>query len=55
VTRCILCDAPAEYCVKGARETAYCKECAIDAFGDVGVLVPLDSESSAEPADDEPA
>ena len=36
---CFICEAnKAEFCIKGATEDCYCKECAIDAFGDIDCL-----------------
>ena len=35
--KCILCSAPASYAIKGSHDW-YCKQCAIDCFGDVKYL-----------------
>jgi hypothetical protein len=36
---CFICESnKAEFCIKDVPEDCYCKECAIDAFGDVDCL-----------------
>jgi len=40
--RCIVCEERmAEFCVKGVKNTCYCKECAQEQFGDLGLLEEL--------------
>lgn len=42
VRLCFVCEEnKAEYCIKGEPEDAYCKDCAIDAFGDLDCVVKL--------------
>jgi len=36
---CIICEETnAEYCIKDLRKDCYCKKCAEDSFGDLGLL-----------------
>lgn len=36
---CFICESEkAEFCIKGAPEDCYCKDCAIDAFGETECL-----------------
>jgi hypothetical protein len=41
---CCLCEANAEFVLKGTTDY-YCKECALDFFGDIGLLLPLEEEA----------
>jgi uncharacterized Fe-S cluster-containing protein len=36
--KCIICDKPAEYCVKGLPNTCYCRECALKQFKQLNYL-----------------
>jgi hypothetical protein len=42
--KCTICDAEAEFCVKGAS-TYYCESCAAEQFGDVTYLVKVEGEA----------
>ena len=39
--RCTLCDAEANYCIKGSSE-CYCEECAVENFGDITYLIKVE-------------
>lgn len=39
--KCIICGAEANYCIKGTNDY-YCKECAIEHFGDLSMLVKVE-------------
>ena len=39
--KCILCENPAEYCVKGVPNTCYCRECALKQFKQLNYLQKL--------------
>lgn len=43
---CTSCEErDAEFCIKGSSE-CYCKECAIEHFGDLGVLVGIEDNAN---------
>jgi hypothetical protein len=36
---CIICEEKeAEFCIRGLPKDCYCKECAVESFGDIEVL-----------------
>ncbi|MFH2020002.1 MAG: hypothetical protein ABIJ34_01185 [archaeon] len=36
---CIICEKnPAQFCVKGVEKYCYCKDCAEEQFGELGLL-----------------
>ena len=39
--KCIICENPAEYCVKGLFNTCYCRECALKQFKQLNYLEKL--------------
>ncbi|MBS3164407.1 hypothetical protein J4439_03175 [Candidatus Woesearchaeota archaeon] len=39
--KCIICEEPAAFAIKGRPET-YCRECALDSFSDLELLQRLD-------------
>ncbi len=41
---CCLCDDPAKFVLKSTSDY-YCKECAIDFFGDISLLLPLEEQA----------
>lgn len=42
--KCIICDDPAEYKIKDTLDF-YCKDCAIENFSDISVLVKVEEEA----------
>jgi hypothetical protein len=39
---CIVCETKeAKFCIKGINKTCYCKECALEQFGDLDLLEKL--------------
>jgi len=39
---CAICeDKEAKFCVKGLKKNCYCKDCALEQFGDLGLLEKL--------------
>ena len=42
--KCILCEENADLMIKGTSDF-YCKLCAVEQFGDIGVLVSVDEEA----------
>jgi hypothetical protein len=42
--KCIICDAPAEFCIKDSSE-CYCSACAKDQFDDISYLVKVEEEA----------
>jgi len=42
--KCVICDEEAIFCVKGTT-TTYCKDCAVEQFGDVAYLVAVEDEA----------
>ena len=41
---CCLCDTKAKFVLKSTTDY-YCKECAIDFFGDISLLLPLEEQA----------
>ena len=46
VKKCIICNDEAGYKIKDTSEY-YCKECALEHFGDVEMLITLEEEAQA--------
>ncbi|MFT7615983.1 MAG: hypothetical protein ACI8Y7_000811 [Candidatus Woesearchaeota archaeon] len=44
--KCTICDTQAEFAVKGTN-TGYCKEHALEFFGDIGLLAPAQELANA--------
>ncbi len=42
--KCIICGKEAEYCVKDSNEY-YCKECALENFGDLSYLITAEEQA----------
>ncbi len=42
--KCIICDKDAEYCVKDTSDY-YCKECALEHFGDLSYLITAEEQA----------
>ena len=44
--KCIICNNEAEFEIKGSAES-YCKECALEHFGDLSLLIKVDEQAKA--------